>query len=109
MAMVLLAIASAGVLLPFSTAAAAQIEAQRRVVAARFAADVIETLAAGQTLTTPVLPASLGYAGPAYQDMVCEIQTHEVVGFASLTYVSAAVTYQQMPMVTLKTLVGSGG
>lgn len=106
MAMVLLAIAAAGILMPIAAAAAAQVEAQRRVVATRFAADVIETLIAGQPLNETVLPADLGFSGAAYNGLSCLITADNDVGAIGLIYVSVAVKYKQTPIMTLKTLVG---
>jgi prepilin-type N-terminal cleavage/methylation domain-containing protein len=107
MGSVLLAAATAGVLLPIVSAAAAQTDAQRRVVATRFGADVIEQLAGGQLLTTPVKPVDLGYTGSAYQELSCQVQTEANVGLTGLTLVTATVSYKQTPMITLKTLINS--
>ena len=109
MASVLLAAATAGVVMPIVSAAAAQTDAQRRVVATRFAADVIEQLAGGQSLTTPVSAVDLGYTGAAYENLSCQVQTVADVGLTGLTLVTVTVSHRQMPMVTLKTLVGGGG
>lgn len=105
MAMVLLSIASAGILLPFASAAAAQAEAQRRVAAARLAADAMETLIADGALVWEDFYAN--YAGPAYADMSCQIQTQPDAVMPGLTLVTVAVSYKNAPMVTLKTLTGS--
>jgi len=119
MAMVLLGIAAAGILLPFSAAAAAQTDAQRRVVAVRFAADVIEGLVAKDAAERGSLPASFEitpasfdppqYTGAAYQGLSCQVEKQDVsVGSVSLILLSATVKDQQRPMATLKTLVGNG-
>lgn len=119
MAMVLLAIAAAGILLPFSAAAAAQTDAQRRVVATRFAADVIEGLVAKDAAEISSLPAAFEvtpasfvtpvYTGAAYQELSCQVEKQDVtVGDVQMILLSATVKHKQMPMATLKTLVGSG-
>ncbi len=105
MAMVLLAAAAAGVLLPFSSAAAAQAEAQRRVAAARIAADAMETLIADGTLVWDDFYAH--YSGAAYADLTCEVQTQADAVLPGLTLVTVTAKYKNVPMATLKTLTGS--
>lgn len=105
MAMVLLAAAAAGVLLPFSSAAAAQAEAQRRVAATRMAADAMETLIADGTLVLDDFYAH--YNGAAYAGMTCDIQTQPDAFLPDLTLVTVTVNHKNVPMVTLKTLRGN--
>ena len=105
MAMVLLAIAAAGILMPIAAAAAAQTEAQRRVVATRFAADVIEEISA---LDFAVIRDAGSFDIPARQDLTCQVQKSVVsVNTVDLIALAVSVRHGQKPMVTLKTLVGN--
>ena len=105
MAMVLLAIAAAGILMPIAAAAAAQTETQRRVVATRFAADVIEEISA---LDFAVIRDAESFEIPARQEFTCQVQKSVVsVDTVELIALTVSVRHGQKPMVTLKTLVGS--
>lgn len=114
MASVLLAAATAGVLLPIVAAASAQTDAQRRVIATRLAADVIESIAAMEyeTVSCPdnyiKTAADLDYVGPAYQYLSVRIKTENVdVNGTPLILLTVEAFDNNKPMTTLKTLVGS--
>ena len=105
MASTLLAAATAGVLLPIAAAANAQTDAQRRVIATRFCADVIERYVAGDALPETVTAAELGYFGAVYQPLSCTISAVPAGGVPGLTLVSAVVKYNHIPITELRTLV----
>lgn len=124
MAMVLLAIAAAGILMPIAAAAAAQAEAQRRVVATRMAADVIEMITAKNyaeiippgdyTLTytsTGENLKNLGYP-ETYQNYQCNIKTNyeyinkDAPNEIKLIFLVVKVFDGNRPVTELKTLVG---
>ena len=107
MATTLLAAAAAGILLPIVAAANAQTDARRRVVATRFAADVVERYVAGETLSETVTPAVLGYSGAAYQPLSCILSISAAEGLPGLTIVTVAVKHNDVPMMEIKTLIGS--
>ena len=105
----LLAMAAAGILLPITAAAAAQTDAQRRVVATRFAADVIERCIAGEEFQSPVTAVELGYPESPYKHIKAAIETEEVfVGTVKPILLTVKVSDNNRPMITLKTLIGGG-
>ncbi len=108
----LLAMAAAGILLPITAAAAAQTDAQRRVVATRFAADVIERCIAGEEFQSPVTAVELGYPESPYKHIKAAIETEEVPvgeeGTEQLILLTVKVSDNNRPMITLKTLIGGG-
>ena len=112
MASALLAMAAAGILLPITAAAAAQTDAQRRVIATRFAADVIERYIAGEQFQSPVTADDLGYPESTYKHIKAAIDTEEVPvgkeGAGKLILLTVEVSDNNRPMITLKTLIGSG-
>ncbi len=119
-AMVILAVAAAGVLLPFSYASTVQGEAQRQAIASRLAADLMEKIAAcpyssiistyngyseaagslrdnsGQTLT-----------GPAYSGLSrsATCQTATVSG-VNLIWTTVRVYYNNAMIAQVNTLIG---
>ncbi len=106
----LLAMAAAGILLPITAAAAAQTDAQRRVVAVRFAADVIERCIAGEEFQSPVTAVELGYPESAYKHIKAAIETEEVfVGTVKPILLTVKVSDNNRPMITLKTLAAAAG
>lgn len=114
MASVLLAAATAGVLLPIVAAANAQTDAQRRVIATRFAADVVEQLAAMEPATIACpdhytqSAADLAYTDPVYQGFSVAITTKDVdVEGISLILLTVEAFDNNRPMTTLKTLLGT--
>ena len=107
MASGLLVMAAAGILLPIAAAAAAQTDAQRRVIATRFAADVIECRIAGQELENTVTAGDLGYPESTYQHIEAVITSEAVViGQKELILLTVEVFDNSRPMTTLKTLLG---
>ena len=114
MASVLLAAATAGVLLPIVAAANAQTDAQRRVIATRFAADVVEQMEAMEAgaLSSPdhytQSAANLAYTDPVYQGLSVTITTEDVdVEGISLILLTVEAFDNNRPMTTLKTLLGA--
>ena len=114
MASVLLAAATAGVLLPIVAAANAQTDAQRRVIATRFAADVVEQMAAMEagTISSPDhythSAADLAYIDPVYQGLSVTITTEDIdVEGMSLILLTVEAFDNNRPMTTLKTLLGA--
>ncbi len=123
MASALLAMAAAGILLPITAAAAAQTDAQRRVIATRFAADVIERLIAegydaikndypvnGQY--DPIIPLGQ-YPEPVYSNLSAKLFiTYDSVGqmpdTIDVVILTVKVSDNNRPMITLKTLIGDG-
>ena len=126
MASALLAMAAAGILLPITAAAAAQTDAQRRVIATRLAADVIEQVAAESfddimcpdeysityDTTSPNL-AQLGYP-LSYKNYKCDVKTNDeylnkgTPQEVKLILLTVKVFDNNRPMITLKTLIGGG-
>lgn len=126
MASALLAMAAAGILLPITAAAAAQTDAQRRVIATRLAADVIEQVAAENfdeimcpdeypityDTTSPNLE-QLGYP-LSYKNYKCDIKTNDeylnkgTPQEVKLILLTVKVYDNNRPMITLKTLIGDG-
>jgi Tfp pilus assembly protein PilV len=119
MASVLLAAATAGVLLPIVAAANAQTDAQRRVIASRLASDVVEWLVAqgyqdvltlypdpAQSYTYTFAPED--YSDSVYQDFTCRInvRTVSVQTNAEVLLVSVGAYYKDMMVVTVKTMLG---
>lgn len=113
MASVLLAAATAGVLLPIVAAAHAQTDANRRVIATRFAADAIEHIAAMDSSSIPCpdeylkTAAELNYTDPLYQPLTVKITTEPVdVEGMQLVLLAVEVFDSNKPVTTLKTLIG---
>lgn len=104
MAMVMLSIVAAGILLPFSAAAASQTHAQRAAAAARMAADAIDTLADEGVLDLAVFHSQYA-ASPAYAGLTCQIQTQPNAFLDGLTLVEATVRDGEKPLATLRTLM----
>lgn len=112
MASALLAMAAAGILLPITAAAAAQTDAQRRVIATRFAADVIEWYIADPDLPLSdkeVFPSDLNYPDDlCYAKLTALIEFNPVSDPPTLSLVTVSVKDGDRPMVILKTLIGDG-
>ena len=108
MASGLLAMAAAGILLPLTAAAASQTDAQRRVVATRFAADVIERRIAGQDLNGTVSATDLNYSESTYKHITAVI-TSEVVFEDELILLTVEAFDGDRPITTLKTLAAAAG
>ena len=109
MASGLLAMAAAGILLPLTAAAASQTDAQRRVVATRFAADVIERCIAGQQdLDGTVSAVDLGYSESTYKHITAVI-TSEVVFEDELILLTVEAFDGDRSITTLKTLAAAAG
>ena len=109
MASGLLAMAAAGILLPLTAAAASQTDAQRRVVATRFAADVIERRIAGQQdLDGTVSAVDLGYSESTYKHITAVI-TSEVVFEDELILLTVEAFDGDRSITTLKTLAAAAG
>lgn len=121
MAMVLLAIASAGVLLPFSNAASVQAEGARQTTAANLASELMEKiLAADYTLIISTYDgysesagalldaADQPHTGSLYsgfsRSAVCQTAT---VGTVDLIAVTVKVFYNGTEMTRVTTLVGN--
>jgi len=120
MAMTLLAIASAGVLLPFANAASVQDEAARRTAAAGLASGMMERIRAtdydsvmttynGYTEPVGGLKDSAGQpiTGPAYRDIsravVCQTAT---VANVQMLWVTVHIFYKGGEIVKVGTLIG---
>lgn len=120
MAMVLLAIAAAGVLLPFANAAAVQAEGARQTLAATLASELMEKIQG--TDYASILPSYSSYsepegamlsavgvlhAGSAYtgfsRSAVCQPAS---VGTVQLIAVTVTVSYNGGEMTRVTTLVG---
>ena len=113
MASALLTAAAAAILLPITAAAASQIDAQRRVVAARFAANVMEHYIAGHPLQSTVTAEDLGYSESVYTSVNAIVTTDQVTlgeqgSEVTLILLTVKVLHGDRPITTLKTLVGSG-
>lgn len=104
-ALVMLSVVAAGILLPFSTAAASQRYAQRSALAARMAADALDTLA--DTGVLDLADFHSHYASPTYAGLVCEVHTQPDAFLSGLTLVEATVRDGLAPLVTLRTLIRS--
>lgn len=114
MASGLLAMAAAGILLPLTAAAAAQTDAQRRVIATRLAADVIEQhVALGYEAIRPA------DSNPAITEQTVEsfryVLTKELISLddddpdaGELILLTVEVFGNARSITTLKTLIGSG-
>lgn len=108
MASGLLAMAAAGILLPLTAAAASQTDAQRRVVATRFAADVIERRIAGQDLNGTVSAVDLGYSESTYKHITAVITSEEVLE-DKLILLTVEAFDGDRSITTLKTLAAAAG
>ena len=121
MAMVILAAAAAGILLPFTAAAGVQQEATRQVIAARLASDLAEqihntdyadilaywngyTESAGQVKNA----IGIAFSDPVYhrfgRSVSCQTAT---VAETDLLWVTVTVTFDGREMMALKMLIGS--
>lgn len=119
-AMVLLAIAAAGVLLPFANAASVQAEGVRQTMAANLASELMETIVAtsyvniistynGYSESAGTLKDAAGqvHTGSDYsgfsRSAVCQPAT---VGTVSLIAVTVTVSHNGRPMTRVTTLIG---
>ena len=121
-AMVLLAIAAAGILLPFANAASVQAEGSRQTMAANLASELMEIILAadyadiistydGYSESAGALPDAAGVAhtGSAYSDFSRSV-TCQSVAVGELEDILIAVTvtvfYNNQEMTSVTTLVG---
>lgn len=114
MASVLLAAATAGVLLPLAAAAGAQTDANRRVIAVRFAADVVERIAAMEyaAISCPddyiKTAAELNYTESVYERLSVRITTSSVdISGVQLILLTVEVFDNNRPKTALRTLIGN--
>ncbi len=119
--MVVLAIAAAGVLLPFANATAVQTEAARQVTAATLASELVERIRATEYAT--IIAAYDGYseAAGALQDGAGVLHSGSAyanfsrsaacvpatVGAVDLIAVTVTVSYSGSEMMTVTTLIGN--
>ncbi|MCI0498216.1 MAG: type II secretion system GspH family protein [Planctomycetales bacterium] len=120
-AMVVLAIAAAGILLPFASAASVQVEAARQTTAANLASELVEkviTTSHGAIISTynsynesdGALRDTAGnlYTGSNYAGFSRSVTCHPVtVGSVGLIRVTVVVLYENVPMTRITTLVGN--
>ncbi len=121
-AMVLLAIAAAGILLPFANAASVQAEASRQMMAAALASELLEKVQAtdyalvvstydGYSEEDGALlnAAGVAHTGSAYagfrRSVACQPAT---VGSVELIAVTVTVFYGGAEMTRVTTLIGQG-
>ncbi len=125
MAVVVLAIAAAGVLLPYSSAAAVHVEGTRRTLAAKLAGDLLEEISASSY--TEIMSTWDGFSEPqghVTKILSNEIFTGDVYRYYSRrvdclratigtdrditllgAWVTVTVSYDGREMATLKTLI----
>ncbi|HOK94914.1 MAG TPA: prepilin-type N-terminal cleavage/methylation domain-containing protein [Anaerohalosphaeraceae bacterium] len=118
MAMVIVAIAAAGVLLPFAQAASVHAEAARQTMAANLASEMMEIIAAspydtimdynGQIENPGQLKDSEGnyHTGSAYEGFGRSVLCQHV-GSVNLAKVTVVVTYRNAPVTRITTLIGN--
>jgi prepilin-type N-terminal cleavage/methylation domain-containing protein len=119
-AMVILAVAASGIFLSFATAATLQDEAQRRVLASRLAADMIETIAAADYDQIQIdYPAGysqtaseMGNTSDVYANYRCNVIANASVEvndggqMVNLIKVTVAAYCKDMEMTRVTTLIG---
>jgi prepilin-type N-terminal cleavage/methylation domain-containing protein len=100
-AMVLLAIAAAGVLLPFANAASVQTEAARQTLAANLASELMEKVLLSEP--NDILSSFDGYAEAkgAMLDTKGDLLTDSIYSGFSRSVVSEAVTIKSVPLVVV--------
>lgn len=116
MAMVILAIAASGIFMSFAAAASVQTEAQRRIIASRLAADLIEQIAATDyaSIAGSSEPAGqlkdckgLTITGSIYEGLSRSAVCTEVpVNGVKLIQATVEVQYNGVPVTKLTTLIG---
>lgn len=122
MAMVIVAIAAAGVLLPFAAAASVQTEAARQTIAANLASEMMEIIAArpydnildynGRIEIPGQLKDAAGnfHTGAAYDGFGRSVSCQPVkVGSVNLIKVTVEVAYRNAPITRITTLIGNHG
>ncbi len=120
MTVFILAVAASGISMAFAAAGTVQVEAQRRILASRLAADLMEKIAATNydliQATYPVghsvTAADMGNTGDIYTGLSCSVianNTIEVNGGGSavhLIQVTVAAKYNNQEITRLTTLIG---
>ena len=108
-AMVLLAMAAAGVLLPFANAASVQQEGARQTLAANLASELMEKVLQSEPNT--ILSSFGGYveAKGAMLDTKGELLTDSIYTGFSRSVVSQAVTVKSVPLVKINVSVAYEG
>jgi type II secretory pathway pseudopilin PulG len=108
-AMLLLALAAAGILLPFANAASVQAEGARQTLAANLASEMMEKVL--QTETSAILSSFGVYseAKGAMLDTKGELLTDSIYTGFSRSVVSQAVTVKSVPLVKITVSVAYEG
>ena len=108
-AMLLLALAAAGILLPFANAASVQAEGARQTLAANLASEMMEKVL--QTETSAILSSFGVYseAKGAMLDTKGELLTDSIYTGFSRSVVSQAVTVKSVPLVKMTVSVAYEG
>ena len=108
-AMLLLALAAAGILLPFANAASVQAEGARQTLAANLASEMMEKVL--QTETSTILSSFGVYseAKGAMLDTKGELLTDSIYTGFSRSVVSQAVTVKSVPLVKITVSVAYEG
>ncbi|MBM4103412.1 MAG: prepilin-type N-terminal cleavage/methylation domain-containing protein [Planctomycetes bacterium] len=120
MAVFVLAIAAAGISMAFAAAGTVQVEAQRRVLASRLAADLMEKISgtdygliqATYPVGHSVTAAAMGNTGDAYANLSCSVVANNNIEVSSggtavkLIQVAVAASYGTTEITRITTLIG---
>jgi prepilin-type N-terminal cleavage/methylation domain-containing protein len=120
MAVFVLAVAASGISMAFAAAGTVQVEAQRRILASRLAADLVEKIAATNydliQATYPVghsvTAADMGNTGDIYTGLSCSVivnNTIEVNNGGSMVHliqVTVVAKYNNQEITRITTLIG---
>jgi prepilin-type N-terminal cleavage/methylation domain-containing protein len=120
MAVFILAVAAAGISMAFAAAGTVQVEAQRRILASRLAADLMEKIVAtdyGQIQTTYFAgysrtAADMGNTSDIYTGLSCSVIANNTIGINAggstvhLIQVTVAAKYNNQEITRITTLIG---
>jgi prepilin-type N-terminal cleavage/methylation domain-containing protein len=123
MAVFILAVAASGISMAFAAAGTMQVEAQRRILASRLAADKIEEMVSYGYVyvkdnyvgkTSSQTAEDMGYTGNMYNGLSCTVEECEEVPVpvpvgnqpVNLIQVTVAVKYNNQEITKITTLIG---